>query len=360
MFACAHPVRCLLVGLDGGYHATAEAVATLQFPETRIAAAMTLQEAASGEFPPGLELLVLAHPSPADLAQATLAQDKYRLPRYAIVVLGNSESAEGAEFVSEEEWREPILARVFRFTMARHQLRRETAQLKGDLQTVATRIMHDLRAPLGGILAAGEALKEIVAEHAPAEVALANPLFDSVEDLKRLTQRVSLLAKASVGPALKAPVQMGDIVVRVLQGTERQILRKGATIGQPEQWPEVEGVAPWLETIWANLVINALQHGRSECRMELGWTQTQEGIRFWLHTPERRVSDDKLPNLFQPFHLLHQANAATGLGLSIVQRLVELQGGDCGHEFSNQGGSLFFFTLPTSPSATPTARVANN
>jgi K+-sensing histidine kinase KdpD len=43
---------------------------------------------------------------------------------------------------------------------------------------------------------------------------------------------------------------------------------------------------------------------------------------------------------------LHELAAAGGLDLSIVQRLMELQGGNCGYENLPTGGSLFFFTLP--------------
>ena len=43
---------------------------------------------------------------------------------------------------------------------------------------------------------------------------------------------------------------------------------------------------------------------------------------------------------------LHEPDAAHGLGLSIVQRLMELQGGHCGYEPRLEGGSRFYFTLP--------------
>ena len=138
---------------------------------------------------------------------------------------------------------------------------------------------------------------------------------------------------------------MGDVVQRVLQGLERHILRKSAVIAQPSGWPEVDGISPWLETIWSNLLLNALQHNGAS-RIELGWSQADGGFRFWLLNRQGRVPADKLPTLFQPFHLLHQSNARRGLGLSIVQRLVELQGGSCGHEFPSGDGSTFFFTLP--------------
>jgi len=51
------------------------------------------------------------------------------------------------------------------------------------------------------------------------------------------------------------------------------------------------------------------------------------------------------PGLFRPFDQLHLLRAP-GLGLSIVQRLVSLQGGRCGYERLNDGSNRFYFTLP--------------
>jgi signal transduction histidine kinase len=342
----AKAARCVFVGLDAHSRAKAEAAALMEFPGAVVTTPMTLNEALQRELAPGLELLVLAYPSRADLEQAAAAIDANSLPRWAIVALGNPESVECVEFVSREAWGEELLSRVFRSVIVQHQLRRENARLRGDLRTIAHRIIHDLRTPLGGILAAGEALKEVVAEQAPAEAALAKPLFDSVDEMNSLMQRVNMLAKASLSPVLKTPVAMADVVLRVLQGLERQILRKGAVIAQPSDWPKVDGISPWLETIWSNLLMNALQHGNGASRIELGWRQADRGYRFWVLNRQGRVPADKLCTLFQPFHSLHQSNATRGLGLSIVQRLVELQGGNCGYELSPDDGSLFFFTLP--------------
>jgi signal transduction histidine kinase len=108
----------------------------------------------------------------------------------------------------------------------------------------------------------------------------------------------------------------------------------------------VQAVASWLEVVWGNLVSNALRHGKANARVELGWSQNEQEFRFWVSDDGDGVPLEKLGDLFQPFHLLHHTNARKGLGLSIVQRLLELQGGSCGYERPVAGGTTFFFTLP--------------
>lgn len=63
-------------------------------------------------------------------------------------------------------------------------------------------------------------------------------------------------------------------------------------------------------------------------------------------------------NLFTPFHRLHKETefAGTGIGLSIVQRIVRMHGGCIRAESSPDKGTTFFFTLK--PDATPTEEVS--
>ena len=285
-------------------------------------------------------------PDKVSVTKAVEATDATRLRRWAIVVLGATAPVEGVEIVSPQEWGEHLLVRVFRLAVAQHQLIRENERIQGDLRTLAHRISHDLRTPLGGISTAGEALKEIVAEHDPSSDVFAKLLLNSVDDMAKLIDRVAMLTKASVNPVPKKSVAMGEVVWAVLQRQERQILKQSAVVTQPSSWPEVEGVSPWLEVVWGNLVSNALQHGKATARIELGWSQNGREFRFWVSDNGDGVPSEKLSNLFQPFHLLHHSNARKGLGLSIVQRLVDLQGGRCGYEARAEGGSRFYFTLP--------------
>lgn len=222
---------------------------------------------------------------------------------------------------------------------------RENARLRGDLFTVAKRISHDLRAPLGGIMSTGEILREILAEKEPSSAALANSLFSSVDELSRLIKSVGIVTKASARPRAKGKVQMGEIVSGVLQQLESRTLKKQATIVEPGSWPDVEGVDSWLEVVWWNFLANALQHAGESPRIEFGWCEEAGKIRFWISDNGPGVPADWRNKLFQTFDSLHEPDSTRGLGLSVVQRLMELQGGDCGHEANPQGGARFFFTL---------------
>ena len=203
-----------------------------------------------------------------------------------------------------------------------------------------------MRTPLGGIINTGELLRDILIEKEPAATEMTAALFASADEISKLIGQIRFVAKASAEPKPKEPVKMGMIISGVLQRLESRILKRQATVTEPDSWPEVDGVSDWLEFIWWNFLENALQHAGEKPQIELNWQQEKNGFRFQVCDNGGGVPVEARAGLFQPFDSMHQSDGGRGLGLSIVQRLVELQGGNCGHEPLPAGGPLFFFTLP--------------
>lgn len=226
------------------------------------------------------------------------------------------------------------------------ELLRENHQLRGDLRTIARRLNHDLQTPLGVVVGTGEALKEMLAQTDPAVISLADLSLNSGKEVSRLIKRACFVLKATADPVPPQPVAMGDAVSAAWHGLESQILAKGAVISQPADWPEVIGVAAWLEIVWWNLLANALQHSGPNPRVELGWRGENGGVRFWVSDHGPGVPAARRDKLFQPFQTMHERDSARGMGLSFVRRLLDLQGGTCGYETGPGGGSCFYFSLP--------------
>jgi signal transduction histidine kinase len=223
---------------------------------------------------------------------------------------------------------------------------RENARLRGDLLTVARRLSHDLRTPLGGIISSGEAMREILAETDPASLPMVTSALDSAEELSQIIKRASFVLKATAQPEEPQWVPMGDTVAIALERLQRRILAKQVIVTQTGSWPEVEGVSSWLETIWWNLLANALKHAEATpLRIDLGWSREDAQFKFWVSDNGPGVREPRQKTLFYPFERLHETEAGPGLGLPIVRRLVELQGGVCGYEKGPLDGACFFFVL---------------
>ena len=335
----------LLVTIDPKLHALTQKAARLLCPAATITALSQIDEALKHVPAAGGELLVLDNPDAKVQSKAIQAIDQTGLPRWPVIAFGADSDDEVIEFIPPADQDERIVVRAFRSALMQHKLRRENARLQGDLMTIGRRISHDLRSPVGGILAAGEALKEILTDEKPECVGLMRPIFDSTDDLMRLIERATFLVKASSKPGLMERTSMGVSVHLTLQRLEGRLRAGQATLAKSNSWPDVEGVDDWLEVIWWNLIVNAIQHAGEAPQIELGWRQEGGKLYFWVRDHGVGVTDDRRDLLFQPFHQLHETNAARGLGLPIVRRLVELQGGSCGYEPVPGGGAHFFFTL---------------
>jgi|GEM_PF-841338 Signal transduction histidine kinase len=342
----------LRVGHDPEFAAVAAQAAQLAFPGVAVQAVASLDDApAAGDR--GEELLLLCNPDAETLERAQKTVDAGGLPRWAIVIFGAPPAiagAEAAEVIAREDWRADLVERVLRCVLAQHRLRRENARLRGDMGTFGFRVAHDLRTPLGGIVTTTEMLREVLAEDAPQDVALTQPILDSTDGLVKLIERMSFVAKSAVSQEPARRFKMSHAFWAAFQRIEHALMKAGATLEQPKDWPEVVGHQAWMEVVWTNLLRNALQHGGAGVKIEAGWAASDGGWRFWLKD-NGKVAPEKRGMLFHPFHRLHEMGAPRGLGLPIVRRLVELDGGRCGYADVPGGGSEFYFVLPSGAEA---------
>jgi signal transduction histidine kinase len=342
-------IRLLLIaGENERFVAAANDAAGSAFPGSDVARAASLREALDMARPTVAELLVLENPSAAQLADAAKAMDDHHLPRWAVVASGASPPPPFAEVVPADDWTPAVLARVFRASIALHLMRRERERLLGDLLSVGVRVTHDLRTPLGGIISATEALDELQGRGRGAERSPTQPIVESAQELVKIISQLTTLAKATAKPALRQPFNMGTPAARAMERLEARTLEAGATVSKAPSWPDVTGDPAKMETVWQFLLENALRHAGKRPKIELGWEQRTGGYKFWIRDNGAGVPPEKRRLLFHPFHRLHETNAGRGFGLSIVERLMHLQGGQCGYESPPQGGSCFFFTLPAS------------
>jgi len=336
----------LLVGYSSIDSKIATEVARMAFPKAMVKTAASFEDAVASNPIADTDLLVLPHPNSIIVDRAMAELDSAGLPRWAVLVVDANPAPLGAQNIAPEEWAGPVTSHAFRSAIAQHTLRRELARAQGDLTAIGVRLTHDLRTQVASILATAELTRELLQEIEPDQTELYQPIFDSVDSLGKLIERISFVTKASTGDAPKTACNMKEAVTGALTRLDGEIAEKKASIVQPPDWPQVKAAKHWLEKIWLNLLANALTHTGDSPRIELGWKKEKTEYRFWVRDRGRGVAAPARSQLFQPFHLLHRSSAPRGLGLPIIRRLSELQGGRCGYEAPQGGGAEFFFTVP--------------
>jgi two-component system sensor histidine kinase/response regulator len=222
-----------------------------------------------------------------------------------------------------------------------------------ELDAFAHMVAHDLKNPLATITGFTDLLLE-------ESVEFPSPYNQCVERLKFVKQASeqmfnivdALLILAGVSrhpePVLRS-LDMGRIVNQVIeQRLAMMIADYQAKIVLPKQWPVAFGFATWIEEIWVNYLSNAIKYGGTPPQIKLGADpQNNEVIRFWVRDNGQGLEPQEQAKLFTPFTRLHKSRAkGHGLGLTIVQQIVEKLGGNVGVESASGKGSLFYFTLP--------------
>lgn len=250
------------------------------------------------------------------------------------------------------------------FKQAEAALRNYASDLEAsnaELDAFAHTVAHDLKSPLTIIVGFGAFLDERL-ERLSTEIAHENlqRIVQTGKKMVNIIDELLLLAGIRrIEDVAREPLAMGDILAEVQTRLGPEIAAAGADWRAPVVWPMALGYGPWLEEVWVNYISNALKYGGAPPLVELGYTipqagtsgpQPASGIKFWVRDNGPGLTAEQCAKLFTSFTRLDNTRAqGHGLGLSIVQRIVNKLGGEVGVESTPGAGSTFWFTLPPAP-----------
>jgi signal transduction histidine kinase len=227
--------------------------------------------------------------------------------------------------------------------------------LIADLDAFAHMVAHDLKNPIHTVAGYSEVLQDRLADREDAllvEVEFAGTIHRKVFEMSRIIDTMLLLARVRQEDVEREMLEMGPVVAAAERRLERLLQETQGEIVKPETWPRAWGYGPWVEEVWENYLSNALKYGGHPPRVEVGATVQPDGyVKFWVRDNGPGISVEQRARLFTPFTRLSRAGKeGHGVGLSIVQRIIETLGGEVGVESVQGEGSTFFFTLPGEPS----------
>jgi signal transduction histidine kinase len=99
---------------------------------------------------------------------------------------------------------------------------------------------------------------------------------------------------------------------------------------------------PRMELCLSNLIDNALKYTPAGGRVEIGGERDGEHVRLWVQDTGPGISEEDLPRIFDRFYRSRTAvGSGSGLGLSIVNSLIQAHGGKVAVENRAEGGAKF-------------------
>ncbi len=214
-------------------------------------------------------------------------------------------------------------------------------------------LVHELRTPLGAILATTHLLQRNVSEEKRLE--LIKTIQRETERLSTMTTEFLDMSRLESGRIQfkREPFALPELLAESLEVVRHQAQARGLGL-ELRLAPDVSLVVTdrsKIKQVVLNLLTNAVKYNRDDGRITLAAQTTPEGLyRISVTDTGRGIPAEALKNLFQKFYRVPEAEGTvtgTGLGLSLAQKIVELLGGEMGVESTHGVGSTFWFTLPT-------------
>lgn len=228
----------------------------------------------------------------------------------------------------------------------------ELASMVEDLDAFAATVAHDLKSPLGTIVGYANLLLDMGAELPPERHdEMVGVIMKSGQRMAAMITDLLTLARIRQETEVNRaePLRMAELVQQAQERLRHHIEESGAQIRSPGAWPVVLGYPAWVEEVWANYLSNAIKYGGTPPRIDIGAEPVDAySVRFWVRDNGKGLSEEQAESLFKSFKRLNQDGRVEGhgLGLSIVKRIIERQGGEVGVYSLPGQGATFWFTLP--------------
>ena len=239
----------------------------------------------------------------------------------------------------------------------------ELQQLNADLDAFARQLAHELRTPIGHVQGLATLLQTRLQGQLRAEdQELLSLQIQAAAQMNELVEALMALARSTLLPMPRDVVNISALAQEVV--AELPELVRSA----PLQWAVqdgiwVEGSAAALKIVLANLLGNAAKFTRDSLAPLV--SVEAEGLpdgRVCVRVVDNGVGfpPDQAQTLFHPFRRLRSANdyAGTGIGLTIVQRIIERHGGSVSAQGVDGGGACFEFVLKAAAPAEVAAATA--
>jgi len=228
-----------------------------------------------------------------------------------------------------------------------------TAQLETankELEAFAYSVSHDLRAPLRAIDGFSRFVLEDYKEKLDDEgKRLLNIIRTNTQKMDHLITDLLALSRVSRTGMSLSRIDMTTLVNSMYHEiASPEIQQKFIFLVEP--LPDAFGDPILMRQLWSNLISNAIKYTlpKEERRIEIG-SRAEGGMNvYYIKDTGVGFNPDYMHKLFGLFQRLHNAEEfeGTGVGLSIVRRIIHRHGGKVWAEGKVNEGATFWFSLP--------------
>lgn len=214
-------------------------------------------------------------------------------------------------------------------------------------------ISHDIQSPLSNIKGYTNLLESesISPEEKNNYISIIN---EEIIRFSTLTKQLLLLASLDRDEDIlrRKSFNVGKQMKELIRNYQWQIAEKGITLEFTLPDVEINGDPSLLNTVWDNLLTNAIKYNQSNGSIEISIEEKEKSVLVTFEDTGIGMNDKEKERIFDRFYRADTARTrsveGTGLGLSIVAAIVKLHGGLIHVNSIENEGTTFVVELPVS------------
>ncbi|WP_420571107.1 sensor histidine kinase [Kordia sp.] len=205
-------------------------------------------------------------------------------------------------------------------------------------------VSHDLKSPLQSIDTLTSWLQDdyekLLDENGKETIKL---IRSNVEKMDTLVK--GILQYSSIDRVEKDfyTVDTSEVLQKILSFIK---IPEHITITIPKKLPKVTGDHFRLEELFRNLLRNAIKfNDKPTGEIVIGYTEKSDFFEFYIQDNGKGIEAKYFDKIFVAFQKLQNDYKSTGIGLSIVKKIIDLYKGEIWVESTPNKGTTFYFTL---------------
>ena len=226
------------------------------------------------------------------------------------------------------------------------QLESNNAELERFTYTVS----HDLRNPLVTIKGFLGMLDKDIRDNRQDRIQSDFQRIAGATD-KMDTLLTDLLELSRIGRIVNPPMEIDTVrlIQDALDNLDARLRSKNITMQIASTFPDLYGDRTRLREVFENLIDNAVKYSSTQSSplIEIGTRQAKNEAIIFIKDNGIGIEERYQTRIFALFEKLNPNIEGTGIGLALVNRIVEVHGGRVWVESEGLGkGSTFCFTIP--------------
>ncbi len=229
----------------------------------------------------------------------------------------------------------------------REELLKELEQVNQELQDFAYIVSHDLKAPLRAISSLSQWLQEDYRDKlGPAGAQQIDLLVSRANRMHSFIEAILEYSRIGRVQEQEEWLELNRIIEIIRE--EMLEVPEHFEIIIERDLPRFYGQKVRLIQLFQNLIGNAIKYNdKSQGRVEISWREEGQFLRFWLKDNGPGIAPKYFDKIFQIFQTLQSRDVveSTGIGLTIVKRIVQLYEGQIKVDSELGEYTTFEFTL---------------